>query len=812
MNVLFTSKANVLSYLKPNLKNSKIEKIFFFTVSDWYKNKKAILYSIQTKFGTKKIIIRSSALDEDTVNFSGAGQYKSILHINANSTLNVSRSIEEVIDSYHNTGINPQNQVLVQYQTNNVKMSGVVFTRSNDNGSPYYIINFEEGDSTEGVTHGKIGNTVKIFRNSKIVKNLKKWKPLLNSIKEIEKLTKSSFLDIEFGVTNSNKIVIFQVRPITSIQNHIDDMLDIKISMLIEKNKKLFSNLTHSLLYPTAKTIFSDMSDWNPSEIIGTNPKPLDYSLYDYLIMEKSWSLGRSNIGYQNVNSQRLMKKFGNKPYVDVRASFNSLIPNKIDKKLKTKLMDFYLDKLSENHDLHDKVEFNILFTCYDFTIDDRLKELLQHDFSKNEIHILKNHLLDFTNKIIKNFPNLLQESENSIKQLESYRDLILSNVDKNNYESKLESAENLLFHCKNHGAVPFSTMARIAFISTIILKSLSIQRIDNSFFYDEVMNSITTVLTEFQQDFNTLNKKQMRKSDFLKKYGHLRPGTYDISQYRYDTNNAFFDNFNFTEKNVKKSNKKSFKFFKKIMSDALQHHSLHFDDFDFLFFLQNSLSQREKLKFFFTKNLSDSLELITEAGYNLGFSRDELGYLTIKDLFNDYKKFKKNQLIQIWTKKIKKNKTQKLLNDYLNLPPIISSNDDFELIKYYHSKPNFITEKSIIADVVLLKNKTLTISDMTKKIIVLENADPGFDWIFTKNPSGLITKYGGTASHMAIRCAELGLPASIGCGEVLYEHLKRSSKVMLDCKNNHIIILEQFSDNEFVEEKKILKSLGYIK
>ena len=64
----------------------------------------------------------------------------------------------------------------------------------------------------------------------------------------------------------------------------------------------------------------------------------------------------------------------------------------------------------------------------------------------------------------------------------------------------------------------------------------------------------------------------------------------------------------------------------------------------------------------------------------------------------------------------------------------------------------------------------------------------------------------------MAIRCAELGLPAAIGCGEILFDKLKISSKITLDCRNNDILILEYKQKNDFSEEKKLLKSLGYIK
>jgi len=75
-----------------------------------------------------------------------------------------------------------------------------------------------------------------------------------------------------------------------------------------------------------------------------------------------------------------------------------------------------------------------------------------------------------------------------------------------------------------------------------------------------------------------------------------------------------------------------------------------------------------------------------------------------------------------------------------------------------------------------------------------------------------LITKYGGVASHMSIRCSELGLPAAIGCGDILFEQLQNSQKVMLDCKYEHIITLQQKNEDRYIEEKKLLKSLGYIK
>ncbi|WP_298065820.1 PEP-utilizing enzyme, partial [uncultured Mailhella sp.] len=55
------------------------------------------------------------------------------------------------------------------------------------------------------------------------------------------------------------------------------------------------------------------------------------------------------------------------------------------------------------------------------------------------------------------------------------------------------------------------------------------------------------------------------------------------------------------------------------------------------------------------------------------------------------------------------------------------------------------------------------------------------FDWIFTRPFAGLVTKFGGANSHMAIRCAEYGLPAAIGVGEQLFLTVSGAKQVLLD-------------------------------
>ena len=797
---IFTSKGNVLKYLQPKLKFSKIEKLYFFETLDFEKDEEQIINKIMNFFNSK-IIIRSSAIGEDSFESSEAGLFDSVLDVDSQSKKSIKNAITFVIKSYERkNNFNKKNQILVQTQSSNITHSGVLFTKMR-NGSPYYVINFEEGSSTIGVTQGKVGNLIKIFRQTPPNIIPRKWSQLIKSIKEIEKILNNSLLDIEFGITSSNKIIIFQVRPLLS-------ELNINSKVTYEKKiltlQKKYQNKSKKLLGITP--IFSDMADWNPSEIIGNNPNSLDYSLYDYLIMKHSWYIGRKKIGYHVPPKHNLMIKFGNKPYINSLLSFVSLTPKTIPKKIILKLLKFYNNELTSHPYLHDKIEFEIVLSCFDFGFKSKAKKLLKNGFTKSEINLIEENLLRFTNKIIKDFPKISSSSISKIKTMSENRQNFQNEFATKNlsFSKKLDIMESLLNDCKNLGANEFSKMARIAFIATIMLKGLVIEKYLSQNTIDSFLNSLETPLTKFQQDLMSLYDGKITKKIFLSKYGHLRPGTYDITQSRYDQDNQFLEKIQFNRQISSYSIPDS------KLEKILKTNNLDLTVNDFLTFCTKSLVLREEFKFEFTKNLSDVLEIISQLGSELGFSKNELAYLDIKTILNS-KKLSLQKIKELWKKKIIFNQKQKDVNNLITLPPLLFNKNDFNVIEYYSANPNFITEKSITSNVHVLK-ENINNNDFSGKIIILENADPGYDWIFSSNPSGLITKYGGVASHMSIRCSELDLPAAIGCGEIIFENLLNSSKIILDCKNKEILILEHSTENQFLEERKVLKSLGYIK
>ena len=806
---IFTSKADTLKFLQEKTTESKIEQSFDFTTEEWQKNELNILNKVMKLFNGQLVVVRSSAVGEDTIEKSEAGNFTSVLNVSSASKTKLKKSIETVILSYEKKDrSNSDNQILIQKQTRNVKTSGVLFTRTPDIGAPYYIVNFEDGKSTDSVTKGLIGNTIKIFRKISPKDIPDKWKNLILSVREIEQILGTDLLDVEFAIAN-NDIVIFQVRPLTTGKELHMSGIEKNILHLVNKNKKKYCTLSRSSKMGRSRLIFSDMTDWNPAEIIGNSPHNLDYSLYDYLVMRKSWLDGRLILGYQKIDSTILMRKFGNKPYVDVGVSFNSLIPQNCNKNLRKKLLRFFLRKFAENPFLHDKVEFEILFTCYDTTTDFRLRELNNFGFTKNEIKNLKTSLREFTNNLIRDFPKLFDRFNQSYEKLTRNREkcvLELANS-KKNYSDYLLAAQKLLTDCRKYGIIPFSAVARIAFIGTAILRGLKSNSVLEPEIFDDFLSSITTPLSEFKSEIGKFAHGTISKKYFLEKYGHLRPGTYDITIPRYDKNQDYLKNIKFSSN---KKPKKISKINEKKINKILEKHQLKFKQVTFVEFIRQSITQREKLKFEFTKNLSEALEYIATAGKKLGFSREEMSNLEFNDIMQFNTK-NRQRLVSTWKKKSDRKNNVRKLNEYFLLPSIIFSEDDFQVIRSYVTKPNFITKKQITANMSILnlKNK---IPDIENKIVIIENADPGYDWIFAKNPVGLITKYGGVASHMAIRCAEIGLPAAIGCGEMLYDKLIQSSKIRLDCVNEQIMILEHEIEDEYMEEKKVLRSLGYIK
>ncbi len=290
-------------------------------------------------------------------------------------------------------------------------------------------------------------------------------------------------------------------------------------------------------------------------------------------------------------------------------------------------------------------------------------------------------------------------------------------------------------------------------------------------------MRSFSTVTTGFLNDQNLLQNKKLSFKSFLDKYGHLRAGTYDITSNNYSRmNKKVFINegTNLSIKHIKFNLSP----FKKLKIQKLLYNKKIDLTVDQLFeYFENATKSREYAKFIFTKSINSILEKIIIFSKKKKIKVKEIENLTIDQIMNLSNSSKATIM-----NKINSNIRESELNKIIKLPEIIVEKENAYIGASVVSIPNFVTEKDVTAEALFLENELE--NNLDNKIILLENADPGFDFIFSFRIKGLITQYGGANSHMTIRCNELNVPAAIGCGEAIFEKIKRSKKINLNCKN----------------------------
>ena len=275
---------------------------------------------------------------------------------------------------------------------------------------------------------------------------------------------------------------------------------------------------------------------------------------------------------------------------------------------------------------------------------------------------------------------------------------------------------------------------------------------------------------------------------DFVARYGHLRPGTYDITSPRYAAapdeylrplvdhgdGTAPGPTFAWTPAE------------RQAIDAALAALDLGVDVDGLDRFVRAAIAGREDGKFVFTRSLSDALEAIGDFGAALGFDRDDLAHVRIDDLLRardglaDPRGFLQ--------RRVEEGVEEHLVTQGVALPAQISSVVDLVCFEQVTAEPNFVTRHAVEAPAVVGPSGPGV--DVEGRVVLIPSADPGYDWLLARGIAGLITMFGGANSHMAVRAAECSLPAAIGVGETRYEQLAHASVLRLDCGARTITVV----------------------
>ena len=778
------SKAQVLKYLQDKVSLFTIPDFLLFRVDLFEQDKSGFIRQIKDRFHGRSLIVRSSAGDEDGLRFAKAGEYLSVPNVPPENDAAIAKAIEAVMGSYKRNGRQARDdEVIVQEMLLNTSMSGVVFTHDLNTGAPYYVINYDDVSGlTDTVTSGGgeySNRTLYIHRGATDAVRSERFRRLLSAIGELESIMESQFLDIEFALAEDFTPYLLQVRAITT-HPHWNPATSLRIASALQGIQAFVRERLKEIPGVFGKTtVLGQMPDWNPAEMIGRAPRALAYSLYRSLITDHAWRIARARMGYATPGGQPLMVSLAGQPFIDTRLSFHSFLPAGISQSTGHKLVNVWVDRLRAHPELHDKIEFDVAITTFSFDFDERARGLIDAGLDATEIAEFKelsrrqtaNLLADVDaggiSHAMARVKELAQKQEDYVKSCEGHG---------------IAGLFEMMDDCVQYGTVPFSILARHGFIAQTLLQSLhriGLLSLDD---VHAIQSGIRTVASDLVDDMRSMQLGEIPRQQVMARYGHLRPGTYDILSLRYDQMQEIGSGGPAVEPEPQ-----SQKFELKADVQGEIDRLLAAEGFgnlnatELLDYIQAATAGREFGKFVFTRSLSEMLELIADYGKLHGLSRDEMSHVPIGRLI-DVITGSGDGSIEDRLRGIARDMQENHeLSVAIRLPQILFDEAGVHVVPFQVSHPNFITSKKITAESIHLRSDASP-SSLTGKIVLIENADPGFDWIFSQNIGGLITKYGGANSHMAIRCAEFGIPAAIGCGEQRFDLLVKADQIHLDC------------------------------
>jgi len=772
-------KAEALERLGDVLKRARVLPQLRFSVARWRADK-ANLAAEAARLHASALAVRSSALNEDGFETANAGVYRSVLHVRRDAGA-IAQAVEEVISSFADG--RDAHQVFIQPMVQDAVCSGVALTRKHGNGAPYYAINYAMGGDTSAVTGGSRGGSESVFilRETRRVPVAapRELQAVLDALEEIESLVHYDALDVEFAVDRAGLVTLLQVRPLVVDSEHSRED-DARVVSAVQEAAARFDVLAQRApQIAGTKPLWGCMPDWNPAEIIGVRPRALASSLYFHLITDEVWAQQRAEYGYRDVRPLPLIRLFAGQPYVDVRASLNSFVPAMLPPAQAARLVEGCVAYLQAHPELHDKIEFEVIPTALDL------------DFARWEARLCGEGQLDREGfkMLAEGLRSItvrgLQRAQADLIRIEQVAALAAGLRERGG--DLLERGIAMVEECRRHGTLPFAHLARSAFVAMTILNSAVRKGVLAPERRDRFLESMETVSKQFRMDALRVRTGALDFEAFVAKYGHLRPGTYEITSERYAGAPERY--LKPAVEAAREEHSEPFSWTageRRALDAALGEAGLGIDTEGFERFARSAIAGRELSKFTFTRMLSDALESFAAYGEALGLTRDDVSHLPYPDLRAAAAgALPGASAARRLAARVEASREWQRIVDFVELPPLLGERADCFAFLHPASAPNFVTSKRVVAKAVsgpALRTK------VEGCIALIPQADPGYDWLFSQRIAGLVTMYGGANSHMAIRAAELGLPAAIGVGEPRYAELCRAALLQLDCAAKQVV------------------------
>jgi hypothetical protein len=311
-----------------------------------------------------------------------------------------------------------------------------------------------------------------------------------------------------------------------------------------------------------------------------------------------------------------------------------------------------------------------------------------------------------------------------------------------------------------------------------------------------QFLTGLDTVTGRLRTEAYQLSEGRLSRQEFLERYGHLRPGTYDILSNRYDES---FDTYFYVGADQSDPDSVPNKYTSptdlfqdhqlRAIDIILQDHGLELNAQGLLRFLSEAIKGREYAKFLFSKSVSEIIQLLAMVGRDLGFSNEQMSHVDVAALLTARSASTPVERKRILAQDALSGSQMYEITKLAKCPLLMGRADEIYSFELNPGTPTYITQKKVAARTV--SSKWLTKEHCRGHIVLLESADPGYDWIFSHGIAGLITMFGGPNSHMAIRTAELGIAAVIGSGEQRYRQWSKARMIEIDAMHKKVNVLQ---------------------
>lgn len=751
------SKASWLGLIRNSVLRRKVPRWDVITAADWREDSGLCVARIQRQFPGAQVAVRSSRHDEGAGGVGQAGHHRSIGPVAAANRAALMGAIKSVFASYD--AVQDGDEVLVQaWVGDGVATLGVTSAGSTPFAGTaslsYYV-----GESTNAVTAG--WTNVQRFWLTKNSAPAKDWPSAVRRSFELlatlEKILGRTALELEIAIDSRGRLRLLQVTPSTRPGDQVAiPTLEQRWQQVERRYRQRAQPRTGEL---GRSALFGLMPDWNTAELLGEHPRPLALSLFNELIGNAVWRRARVNLGYRAGGSHPLLARFAGRPYVDVRASLNSLIPGGIPDAMALPVIEAGLEKLRRHPDLHDRVETDLFPTCTGFA-DEASQQLREAGLSgaarrswQLALGAMEPRWLQFSRCAAAGnaVADAVQHAVTHIDRTgESVRNLIAS-----------------LTTIRKGLALPFAMHARLAFVARFQLTSLVTAGALSQKRLDTILAGVSV--------FASIEAVSARQA------GALRPATFDIRVQPFravaaDARTPFGPRpdpapaFRLTTRE------------RSAIRTLLTPLNLNLDADAWIQLAQRRIELRERWKYGLSQAVSCWLSALTRWGERNKLSADALSFLTVGADQADHSTEDLRRQCAVAAKRYDIERT-------IKMPLLLTRSSDLRANIEPALRPTFVGRGRISGPIFVIGRHTEVLPIASGAVVLIRAADPGFDWIFAYPLAALITCYGGPHSHMAIRCAELDLPCVLGCGETVHGALRMAACASIDFDQRHLMI-----------------------